>query len=69
MAKTTESAAPDEVARAPVSLDEFCVRLSNTDRRVEMIGGFAASERAAGRTMDAESAFATRYAAFVTKPA
>jgi hypothetical protein len=53
----------------PLSLDEFCSRLSQTDRRVELIGGFHHSERAAGHSNDTEAAFAARYVAFCNAPA
>lgn len=52
-----------------VTLEEFCLRLSNTDRRVEMIGGFHSDEKRAGRIKDAESAYGARYQAFIRKPA
>lgn len=51
----------------PVSLDNFCSDLSQSDRRVELIGGFHYSERAAGRTKDTPSAFRARYVAFTTR--
>lgn len=53
----------------PLSLDEFCARLSQTDRRVEMIGAFNAAEKAAGRVKDTEQAFNARYVAFINQPA
>lgn len=76
MAKNNEVADSAAEAQAPVApdagfeltLDEFCIRLSNTDKRVELIGGFAYSERAAGTIKDTESAFKARFAAFATKP-
>lgn len=56
-------------ATAPdVTLDEFCIRLSKSDKRVELIGAFAFTERAAGKQKDAEAAYADRFAAFATKP-
>lgn len=53
----------------PLSLDEFCSRLSQTDRRVELIGGFHADELAAGRVKDTEEAFAVRFIKFINQPA
>ena len=50
-------------------LDEFCTRLSASDKRVEMIGGFHATEKKAGRLKDYETAYAARFAAFQTQPA
>jgi hypothetical protein len=60
--------APD-VGPLPISLDEFCTRLSATDARVEMIGAFHNGERQVGKSMDLETAFAARYAAFCNAPA
>lgn len=53
----------------PLALNEFCARLSATDRRVELIAGFHHQEVAAGRTKDLESAFRARFEAFVNQPA
>lgn len=52
----------------PLALDEFCARLSAKDRRVEMIGGFHADERRAGRTKDTDPAYFERYTQFVNRP-
>lgn len=51
-----------------ITLEEFCRRLSITDRRPELIGGFHFAEKAAGRVKDAESNFADRFQAFANKP-
>lgn len=61
--------APVEEQEIPLSLDEFCTRLSAADRRVELIGGFHAMEVKAGRTKDIESAFKARFDGFVNQPA
>lgn len=70
MSETETQPAPDAAAPAPseVTLHEFCVRLSVTDRRPELIGGFEFTERVAGRVKDTEAAFQSRYDAFVIKP-
>lgn len=60
---------PASIAEFPLSLDEFCTRLSGSDRRVEMIGAFFSVEKSAGRTKDTETAYRTRYAAFCNAPA
>ena len=60
---------PAEVGEFPLTIEEFCARLSKTDRRVELIGGFYAVESAAGRVKDLESAFAARYTKFINQPA
>lgn len=68
--KGTPAAAPaDEQSGFPLTLEEFCTRLSQSDRRVELIGGFHAMERAAGNTKDVESAYQARFEAFVNQPA
>lgn len=61
--------AKDALASQDLTLVEFCMRLSATDRRVEMIAGFERSENAAGRVKDSEPAFAARFVAFTTQPA
>jgi len=52
-----------------LSLDEFCSRLSSSDKRVEMIGAFHHTEKAAGRNKDIESAYIARYSDFINQPA
>lgn len=68
-AEAENTTAPEAVEAFPLSLDEFCARLSTSDRRVELIGGFHHSERAAGHTVDTEAAFAGRFVAFCNAPA
>lgn len=63
-----ESGSPAEATAPQVTLNEFCTRLSMTDRRVELIGGFHFTETKAGRNKDAESNYQARYTAFLTKP-
>jgi len=67
MAKTTN----DEPVALPadeLTLTEFCTRLSARDRRVELIGGFHASQRAAERHKDTEAAYQAAFDAFATQP-
>ncbi len=52
-----------------ISLTEFCIRLSETEKRVELIGGFEADERRNGRKNDTAAAFAARFSEFVSRPA
>ena len=52
----------------PLTLDEFCTQLSTTDKRVESIGAFYATEKAAGRTKDTAPAYSGRFAAFLNQP-
>lgn len=51
-----------------VTLDEFCMRHSATDKRVELIGGFHFVETCASRFKDTESAYRARFEAFINKP-
>ena len=71
MAKDTNDT-PGKVAEAPadfpLTLDEFCARLSSTDRRVELIAAFHHNERAAGQMKDTSAAFQNRFVAFQSKP-
>jgi hypothetical protein len=74
MAKATQSdagATPNSAGHAefPLSLEEFCARLSVADKRVEMIGAFAHTETRAGRTKGLASEYEARFDAFVNKPA
>lgn len=66
--ETVVKAATKEVS-VPLSLNEFCIRLSTKDKRVEMIGGFEHSERVAGRLSDTAENYAARYAKFLNQPA
>lgn len=47
-----------------LSVDEFCARLSATDKRVEMIRGFHFDEQRVGHIKDTEERFLARYEAF-----
>ena len=60
------ASAPDEF---PLALEEFCLQLSQVDKRVELIGGFHYTEKVAGRLKDTRQAYQTRYMAFLTQPA
>lgn len=52
-----------------LTLEEFCARLSSTDRRVELIGAFFKTEQSAGRGKASESEFSARFVAFCNQPA
>jgi hypothetical protein len=67
-AVVVDSGSPAVSTVPQVTLNEFCTRLSMTDRRVELIGGFHFTETLAGRLKDAESNYQARYTAFLTKP-
>lgn len=70
IAATVTEAAEETVERSefPLSLDEFCAQLSQTDKRVESIGAFHTTEKAAGRVKDLASAYAARFSDFLNKP-
>jgi hypothetical protein len=67
--QTGEAPAAADNSSFDLTLQEFCTRLSQTDKRVELIGGFEHSERVAGRLKDSEARFANRLAAFANQPA
>lgn len=69
-APVTEKVAAPAVQQSdfPLSLDEFCSQISITDKRVEAIGAFHATEKAAGRVKDTFPAYSGRYTAFLAKP-
>ncbi|MNH05848.1 hypothetical protein D3C79_651970 [compost metagenome] len=70
MAKNETAAKPATTPESePLSLNEFCIRLSTMDKRDELIGGFEHSERVAGRMSDTAEKYAERYAAFLNQPA
>lgn len=64
----TKASAASQAAQ-PLTLDEFCIRLSQTDTRVELIGAFNSVEKRAGHFKDFESAYQSRFTAFVNQPA
>ena len=68
MAKATTAAEP-AVAGGELTLTEFCRRLSESERRVALIGGFEFSEKAKGRLKDTEASYKARFAEFINQPA
>lgn len=65
------NAAAAEVASAPaieVTLEEFCVRLSLSVKKPELLGGFHHTEKAAGHVKDTEANYKSRFAVYVNKP-
>ena len=68
-ATTVEQAAePVAPLAVQITLTEFCVRLSETVRKPELIAGFEHVERRAGRLQDTDEAFRSRYDQFVNAP-
>ena len=68
MPKTTDEVVTAQAAPITSSLTEFCMRVSQTVRRPELIGAFEHVERTAGRTTDTEAAYRARFDAFLNKP-
>lgn len=77
MSLKKEEAAATAVASAPsvmaagvmkTSLNEFCIRVSQSVTRPELISAFEYTERAARRLSDTDEAYRARFAAFVNKP-
>jgi hypothetical protein len=68
--KDTTAVAQASVESPEVTLDEFCTRLSDrkVDGRVELIHGFAFTERKAGHIKDTESNFQARFMAYANQP-
>lgn len=62
------AAAPVNPAIPDLTVEEFCTRLSASDRRVELINAFCFVERKAGHFKDAESNYQARFQAFANKP-
>jgi hypothetical protein len=56
-------------AEFPITIEEFCIRLSKGAAQPELIGAFHNVEVRAGRLRDKQSAYAARWTAFPTQPA
>jgi hypothetical protein len=55
---------------APImSIDEFCSRTSESDKRVELVSAFFNNERSSGRVNDTFVSYAARYKSFINQPA
>ncbi len=62
--------AKKETVESPaITLNEFCTRLSMTDKRVELIGGYHADEKKEGNVKDSEENFKKRFELFIKRPA
>lgn len=71
MTKTTNTAEPvatDADQSAPVTLAEFCTRLSETVRNPALIAGFEYTEKKAGKLKDEAVAYQARFDKFVKTP-
>lgn len=68
VAAAAPTPAPVNPAIPDLTVEEFCTRLSASDRRVELINAFCFVERTAGHYKDAESNYQSRFQTFVNKP-
>ena len=68
--KETPAETAPAKAEEPVELtvQEFCLRLSVTDRRVELIAAFAHAQRGAGVIKRTEAEFARAFSDFANQP-
>lgn len=65
---TENDQAADAPAAEALTLDEFCVRLSTTDRRPELLAGFHFVETRAAHLKDTEAAYRARFNEYVNTP-
>lgn len=70
MSKTASAAAEplSQPAEEPLTLDQWAADQSRSDARVELLNGFAATERAAGRFVATRAKWMAAYAAFAARP-
>ena len=66
--KASEGNALEVQKEFPLSLQEFCTRLSQDDKRVELIGAFHADQQASGHMKDTETNYRERFAQFGERP-
>lgn len=59
----------DVPASLPLTLNDFCLRLSESVLRPELIGAFEFHERTAGRLKATAEEFQARFDEFTNKPA
>lgn len=52
----------------PLTLEEFCARLSKSDKRVELIGGFFADAKKRGHRKDYDVGFLRAFEAYASRP-
>lgn len=64
-----EQPAKTEQPAQRVTLDEFCTRLSETEKRYTLIAGFHAGESKERRVRDTADGYAARFAEFIKQPA
>lgn len=67
--KQIEAPAQPDNSNFPITLQEFCTRISVTDKRVELIGAFYTTKLAAGVTNAVQADFAAMLNEFANQPA
>lgn len=55
-------------ANEPLTLEQWAAARSRSDRQVELLNGFVAVQRAAGRFTATDAEWRTLYAAFAARP-
>ena len=68
-ASDSEASFSTPVSEEEIALDAYCGRLSESDRRVELIGGFEAYCRGAGLLKAAPAVFDGTFLLFTNRPA
>lgn len=63
-----EAAPVDDVVVNEVVLEEFCARLSGTDKRVELIQGFYFEQKRDGKIKGTDAEYHASFQVFITKP-
>lgn len=66
--KNTNPDAPAGAEDPVLSISDFCVRLSESVSKPELIGAFAHVEQKAQRTSDTQASYRKRFDAFINKP-
>lgn len=64
----SEAVTPQAEAEPALSITDFCIRLSETVSRPELIGAFAHVEQKAQRHSDTAANYRNRFDAFINKP-
>lgn len=60
--------APQADPGPELTLEEFCTRLSKTDRRVELIGGFHADAKVRRQLKDVDTGFLRAFENYCSRP-
>lgn len=66
---TPDAPVQQDDSNFPITLQEFCTRISVNDKRVELIGAFYTTQIAAGVTSATQADFAAKLEDFANQPA